>query len=180
VQNVVRDCPAGSFRGSYRLTTESASRYCFTCPPGVTTNGTRATQPSDCNGELCYSRCVVLTHMQAAMHLDGGSLCACVACDCCGHTASHSSAALSSNIKKTFRLTHLLLLLPVVSLCLSISCRSAVVGAGVLLNTTDLSSAQALAGAGDSTLSDQTVNLCPYGTYWEGGVLTTGQTCKPW
>ncbi|WIA12137.1 hypothetical protein OEZ85_012210 [Tetradesmus obliquus] len=48
-QNVVRDCPPGSFRGSFTYTTETASRYCFSCPAGLTTSKARATLPSDCN-----------------------------------------------------------------------------------------------------------------------------------
>jgi hypothetical protein len=75
VQNVVRDCPAGSFRTSYSETTESSSRYCYTCPPGVTTNGTKAVKKEDCNGERCYN-CLACTKLS--------STAVCLMCDVIG------------------------------------------------------------------------------------------------
>lgn len=103
VQNVVRDCPAGSFRTSWSQTTESSSRYCFTCPPGVTTNSTRATNQTACK----------------------------------------------------------------------------VVAPGVSMNMSTLESAQLQALAGDNSLAGNDVALCPYGTYFPGGVIdsTTNTTC---
>lgn len=103
VQNVVRDCPAGSFRTSWSQTIESSSRYCFTCPPGVTTNSTRATDQTACK----------------------------------------------------------------------------VVAPGVSMNMSTLESAQLQALAGGNSLADNVVALCPYGTYFPGGVIdsTTNSTC---
>ncbi|WIA16345.1 hypothetical protein OEZ85_013043 [Tetradesmus obliquus] len=103
VQNVVRDCPAGSFRKAWSQTIESNSRYCFTCPPGVTTNSTRATDQTACN----------------------------------------------------------------------------VVAPGVSMNMSTLESAQTQAAAGDNSLASNDVALCPYGTYFPGGVIdsTTNTTC---
>ncbi|WIA36543.1 hypothetical protein OEZ86_007835 [Tetradesmus obliquus] len=103
VQNVVRDCPAGSFRKAWSQTIESNSRYCFTCPPGVTTNSTRATDQTACK----------------------------------------------------------------------------VVAPGVSMNMSTLESAQTQAAAGGNSLASSDVALCPYGTYFPGGVIdsTTNTTC---
>ncbi|KAF6257767.1 hypothetical protein COO60DRAFT_1460997 [Scenedesmus sp. NREL 46B-D3] len=54
----------------------------------------------------------------------------------------------------------------------------AVVMAGVQLSQDDLDAAQTLAASGDG-LGDMAVNLCPYGTYFPGGVLTGNSTCVP-
>lgn len=48
VQNVVRACPSGTFRSAYSMVTEPNVKICFSCPPGITTNGTAATSATDC------------------------------------------------------------------------------------------------------------------------------------
>eukprot|EP00775_Hariotina_reticulata_P008849 gene8849-9028_t len=48
-QNVVRDCPLGSFRSTWELAVDVSARYCYPCPPGITTSTAAATTFAACN-----------------------------------------------------------------------------------------------------------------------------------
>lgn len=49
VQNVVRECPAGTFRRPYSMVTEESAKICYSCPPGITTSSSAATSEAACN-----------------------------------------------------------------------------------------------------------------------------------
>ena len=55
-QNVVRDCPLGSFRSTWELAVDVNARYCYPCPPGITTSSAAATSFAACNGECTAAK----------------------------------------------------------------------------------------------------------------------------
>jgi hypothetical protein len=67
-------------------------------------------------------------------------------------------------------------------ICISLPCADVV--PGVLMSSSSLESAQALAQNENPALGDNPVSLCPYGTYFPGGVLNvtdpSASTCISW
>lgn len=51
-QGLVRICPQGFYRETYREFTDPLAQVCVACNPGITTNGAGATSPANCSRVL--------------------------------------------------------------------------------------------------------------------------------
>jgi hypothetical protein len=69
-QNVVRDCPIGTFRSTYLPPTDEAARYCNPCPQGITTAAPRSTGFHACTGEALQAMPPSLMFPQALRSSD--------------------------------------------------------------------------------------------------------------
>jgi hypothetical protein len=73
--NVVRDCPKGLYRASYRLVSDKLAIACLPCPTGWTTPGIATPGIGFCNGEAV----VTLVQLQQRACKMGSSAAACIA-----------------------------------------------------------------------------------------------------